>query len=359
MLFATPNIGADQTGYSQACWNYLMALHTAGFKDLDLFPTTSIDWRDVPFWAHPVRSQTNSSKRSPIIIHADPAHSTQTMLGGAPRLLLTVFETTKLPSRIVEQMSNSTDGIITASEFNRQGLVDSGYTKPIHLVPHTEGRWWWEKAPARTITDRFVFTYVGTMNERKNPFGALAAYKAAFPEERTDTAFALKTFATNEDQIKALEDAAEGRNDIWIWNDLWKESKIQWLHANTDVFVSAHYGEGWGVGPFKAKLLGKRVIYTDFSAVQEFLSPEHDFPVEYDLIDLSRWSVGETYTSAGPDEPLLQWAKPRFDALVEAFRTARKVESPTPEAHVQALRERFEWGNVGRQFIEVIDKYPG
>lgn len=359
MLFAPPPITGDQTGYSQACWNYLMALHTAGFKDLDLFSTGPLDWRDVPLWAHPIRSQTSSDNRCPIVIHGYSTRPSTVVLGGAPRLLLTVFETTKLSKRIVEHLHQWTDGIITASEFNRQGLEDSGYTKPVHVVPHTEGRWWWEKAPARTITDRFVFTYVGTLNERKNPFGALAAYKAAFPEERSDTAFALKTFATNEDQIKALEEATEGRSDIWIWNDLWKESKIQWLHANTDVFVTAHCGEGWGVGPFKAKLLGKRVIYTDFSAVREFLSHEHDFPVEYDMVDIPRWAVGETYTSAGRDEPLLQWAKPRFDALVEAFRTARKVESPTPEAHVQALRERFEWGSVGRQFIEVIDKYPG
>jgi glycosyltransferase involved in cell wall biosynthesis len=358
MLFAPPPITGDQTGYSQACWNYLMSLYTAGFRDLDLFPVGALDWRDVPLWAHPIRSQTNSDKRSPIVIHGDPLQPSKVVLGGAPRLLLTVFETTRLPKRNIDHLHQWTDGVITASEFNRQGLADSGYAKPIHLVPHTEGRWWWEKAPARTITDRFVFTYVGTMNQRKNPLGALAAYKAAFPEERADTAFALKTFATNEDQIKALEDATEGRNDIWIWNDLWRESKIQWLHANTDVFVSAHYGEGWGVGPFKAKLLGKRVIYTDFSAVQEFLSPEHDFPVEYDLIDIPRWS-GESYCLTEPDESPLQWAKPRFDALVEAFRTARKVESPTPEAHVRALRERFEWGSVGRQFIEVIDKYPG
>jgi len=292
-------------------------------------------------------------------MHASPAGSGDILLGGAPRLLLTVFETTKLPKRTIDQMHNWTDGVIAASEFNRQGLVDSGYTKPIHVVPHTEGRWWWENAPARTITDRFVFTYVGTMNPRKNALGALAAYKAAFPEESKDTAFALKTFMTNEDQIAALEAECAGRSDIWIWNDLWKESKIQWLHANTDVFVSAHYGEGWGVGPFKAKLLGKRVIYTDFSAVREFLTPEFDFPVECDLIDITRLSIGETYTSAGLGEPLLQWAKPRFDALVEAFRTARKVESPPPVEHIKALRDKFEWANVGRQFIEVIDKYPG
>jgi hypothetical protein len=228
----------------------------------------------VPLWAHAIRSQTNSPKRSPIIMHGDPTTISALRVGGAPRLLLTVFETTKLPKRIIDDLLAATDGIITASEFNRQGLVDSGYTKPVHVVPHTEGRWWWENAPARTITDRFVFTYVGTMNPRKNALGALAAYKAAFPEESKDTAFVLKTFATNEDQIAGLEAASEGRSDIWIWNDLWKESKIQWLHANTDVFVSAHCGEGWGVGPFKSKLLGKRVIYTDFSAVKtRYASP--------------------------------------------------------------------------------------
>ena len=359
MLFVPPPITGDQSGYSQACWNYLMSLHTAGFRDLDLFPNTSIDWRDVPLWAHAIRSQTNSPKRSPIIMHGDPTTISALRVGGAPRLLLTVFETTKLPKRIIDDLLAATDGIITASEFNRQGLVDSGYTKPVHVVPHTEGRWWWENAPARTITDRFVFTYVGTMNPRKNALGALAAYKAAFPEESKDTAFVLKTFATNEDQIAGLEAASEGRSDIWIWNDLWKESKIQWLHANTDVFVSAHCGEGWGVGPFKSKLLGKRVIYTDFSAVREFLTPEFDFPVECDLIDLPRWSVGESYTVAGQGESPLQWAKPRFDALVEAFRTARKIESPPPAEHIKALRDKFEWANVGRQFIEVIDKYPG
>lgn len=359
MLFVPPPINGDQTGYSQTCWNYLMSLHAAGFRDLDLFPSTPIDWRDVPLWAHDLRSQTNSPKRSPIIMHGDPSSVKALRVGGAPRLLLTVFETTRLSKRTISDLLSHTDGIITASEFNRQGLVDSGYTKPIHVVPHTEGRWWWESVPARMITDRFVFTYIGTMNARKNALGALAAYKAAFPEESKDTAFALKTFVTNEDQVKVLEELSEGRNDIWIWNELWKESKIQWLHANTNVFVSAHQGEGWGIGPFKSKLLGKRVIYTDFSAVQEFLTPEFDYPVEYDMVDIPRWAVGETYTSTEQDEPLLQWAKPKFDALVEAFKTARKTETQPPAQHVEALRERFEWANVGRQFIDVINRYPG
>jgi glycosyltransferase involved in cell wall biosynthesis len=187
----------------------------------------------------------------------------------------------------------------------------------------------------------------------------LRAYLAAFPIRQEGVALALKT-SCSPPRLAKVEKLIKGREDIWLWNELWTDRQMQWLFANTDCFVSAHHSEGWGLGPFQAKLLGKPVIYTDWSAVREFCSEAHgDIPIGYKMSPVMRHM--RQMAIYQEKEGRLHWACPKHDALVDAMRTMAQQPAVYAEKAKNAapiLREKFGWPVVGRRLLEVIQQLP-
>ena len=339
-------------GYTQAGLNYLMALLSAGHTDIDLLPLAAFRWDEMPVWARPLAAHRAGTTRSPCIIHAPPSTILGIQLSGRPRVGFTVFETDRIPYWNAKGLDETTDAMLVASQFNAEGLRAAGYTKPIHVVPHTVGPWWWERKHEKADPNTFLFTYIGTWHMRKNPMDVVMAYCAAFPTPVDGRALALKLSGTQGLEGR-LNELTKGREDIWIWNESWSETRIQWLHNQTDVFVTAHRGEGWGMGPFQAKLLGRRVIYTNWSAVTEFCTPEDgDLPIDYTLEATPRGLDNLPYFD-DPEGDLL-WAKPNFDSLVEAMRTAYAERRPPSEEVALKMQAKYGWQTVGKQLSEVV-----
>ena len=346
-------------GYAQAGLNYLMALKTAGFSDIDFLQLDQpFNWNQAPKWSWPLR-ENGSKDRGTAIIHRVPNFISKSRRGGGHFTGMTVFETDRLPYWMTQELEEVTEALIVPAKFNEAGLRMGGYTKPIHVVPHTVGDWWWKTSVPEERDRPFTFMYSGTWTVRKNVPGLLRAYRDAFPKPSPDIQLLLKTSYTLGASDMYFEEFGS-REDIRFWEDTWQEKQMLWLFANTDCFVSAHHSEGWGLGPFQAKLMGKPVIYTNWSAVTEFCSKTNgDIPVDYTMTCANKAFTGLPIY----DEPNgnLLWATPTHEALVEAFREMAKNADEyrrRAQAAAASLRDRYSWATVGQELLSVIRALP-
>jgi len=140
--------------------------------------------------------------------------------------------------------------------------------------------------PAKAFCFLFSFD-LNSYPTRKNPFGLVKAFQAAFPGASADVALVIKIggeaglFDEYRVALRAL--AARDRRIILL-EGAYDRDRILSLIEACDCYVSLHRSEGLGLGMIEAMMLGKPVIGTDFSGSRDFLSSETGFPVGHRLV---------------------------------------------------------------------------
>jgi len=161
----------------------------------------------------------------------------------------------------------------------------------------------------------FVFAHifdVGSLVERKNPFGLIKAYKNAFGN-RKDVMLILKYHSTTNDHnsIKLLISMSQGANVKhipWLFTDA---ENISFKHV-IDCFVSPHRSEGFGLNIAESMYFSKPVIATAYSANMDFMDDSNSYLLNYHLCVIKE--------QAGPYLPGYVWAEPDLDHLVDLMR---------------------------------------
>ena len=186
---------------------------------------------------------------------------------------------------------------------------------------------------------------------RKNPLGALEAYRAAVPTPDGRSVLACKLSGLEGDTAaaEAVRAAAASRPDVLLLTELLGEADMARLIASADVVLSLHRAEGFGLLPAEAAWRGRAVVATGWSAPVEFLHAEgavlvgwRPVPVE----DAQGLYGGEGATWAEPDVAQAATALARLIAEPElrarlgarAAAHAREVfDSRVWSDHVRAL----------------------
>lgn len=359
------------TGFTQAALNYLMALRSVDHPFQIMPFKWGVQWSEYPEWSHPVSQEAPMGlARNVGLLHDFPERfPNYPHPGDKANLGLTTFESDYLPKRILDQLQFSVDAVVVPSTFNKKVLEESGISIPVHVAHHTIGPHWWESAvDLSSKPDTYVYGYVGHYNDRKNPEAAIRAYLRAFPVDKGEAAFLLKSVtasgddSTIEERVARIVQEETGlsaeRDDIWIYDSIMDEKDIRWVYSMIDCYVSPHRAEGFGLGPFQAKLLGKPVIYTNYSGVTDFLCPsDGDFPVSYSLVDAPKTDKinGKIWNCPSMHRPI-QWADPSIDELVSAFK-ASHGKGPLHADRLDAFRDEFGWRGVGHQLGELLLSY--
>jgi glycosyltransferase involved in cell wall biosynthesis len=120
---------------------------------------------------------------------------------------------------------------------------------------------------------------------RKNPLGAIAAFRAAFGDRR-DRLLILKIGGVDhfpQDFAKITAAVADAPN-IRIDTNVYPPSVTHALTAAADVVLSLHRSEGFGLVAAEAMLLGKPVIATGWSGNMTFMDTESAALVEWRLV---------------------------------------------------------------------------
>ena len=87
------------------------------------------------------------------------------------------------------------------------------------------------------------------------------------------------------------------------------------LIAASDVYVSLHHGEGFGMGMLEAMCCGTPVIATDYSGNVEFTKPETAFMVPVKMVPLPEEE------RQGTTSFVTRWADPDIEVAAKHLRS--------------------------------------
>jgi glycosyltransferase involved in cell wall biosynthesis len=166
-----------------------------------------------------------------------------------------------------------------------------------------------------------VFLYifdVSSQTERKNPAGAIEAFRrAGFDRDEAVLVLKFTNAEYDREAVRRLQARADGLHVVFL--DGYMDRAELWaLIAAADCYFSPHRSEGFGLTMLEAMSLGKPVIATAYSGNLDFMTPDNSFPLAYRTITLDR--------DFGPYMRGASWADPDLDEAANLMRLI--VEHP-------------------------------
>jgi glycosyltransferase involved in cell wall biosynthesis len=219
--------------------------------------------------------------------------------------------------------------IWTPSQFSRASLTRLS-SHPIHVVPHHIP----VRAARRRCSDA-PFTVLAMADSRsslsrKNPAGALQAFRAAFGTSSA-ARLILKLSGRDED-LQALEASLGDRltaGNVDIVRGHLDSKELAMLYRSADVLLSLHRAEGFGLPMAEAMAHGVPVVATGWSGNLTFMSSADSYLVPYTLVPVEDESA--IYSASF-------WADPDLDEAANALR--RLAEQPKYYARLAAAAHR-------------------
>jgi glycosyltransferase involved in cell wall biosynthesis len=243
------------------------------------------------------------------------------------------------------------DEVWAMSKFVHEAIADKAPVPVVHIplpviVAPTPG------LSRRTFgipDDRFVFLVMYdalSVQERKNPLGAIEAFRRAFPDRRRVALVVRVNHAgsRSEDVVRVRRAVAETEGALLLDQHL-SRSDAQALQTCCDAFVSLHRSEGFGLNVAEAMLLGKPVIVTAWSGNMDFTTASNACLVDYQLVTLT--------SDHGPYRAGSRWAEPSLDHAAEFMN--RLVDDPPLRQELSrrgqmAIRTDFSAASVGARY---------
>ena len=209
------------------------------------------------------------------------------------------------------------DEIWTPSDFAGDS-IRKATDKPVRTIPYglaTLDKGTYGRAHFDLPEDPFLFLCMydsGSTMERKNPLGAIEAYKRAFPPDEPGVGLIIKINNPQPHDIQAVHTALAGYPEVFILSDVLEKTEVHALIACADVYVSLHRSEGFGLVPAEAMMLGTPVIATDWSANTEFMHSDIACMVGYQFVTIEE--------DCGPYEAGNRWAEPDIGQAADFMR---------------------------------------
>jgi glycosyltransferase involved in cell wall biosynthesis len=175
-----------------------------------------------------------------------------------------------------------------------------------HVVPPATRR------PPRDSRTPFTVLCFGDSRSslaRKNPAGALAAFRAAFGDS-PDAQLILKLSGSPADH-EEIGRAVAGCGNVTILRDFLTPDALAALYLRTDALISLHRAEGFGLPMLEAMAHGIPVVATDWSGNVDFMSNANAMLVPARLVPVQ----DDAGIYAGSI-----WADPDIDVAADALR---------------------------------------
>ncbi|MDP1874845.1 glycosyltransferase [Phenylobacterium sp.] len=221
------------------------------------------------------------------------------------------------------------DEVWVPSRYVAQAM--SGAQAPVRVVPHPlflEDYDSVRPAPRQAEFQAVSLFDFNSSAARKNPHGALAAFARAFGEDGS-ARLVIKTQngARFPHALNALRAAAPA--NVEVIDGVWPYEAVKSLIAGSDVLISLHRAEGFGLTLAEALALGTPAVATGWSGVTDFLDDEVAV-----LISAGRTPVEDPQgIYAGQS-----WAEPDVDQAAGALRALRA--EPERRARMAAAGRR-------------------
>lgn len=205
------------------------------------------------------------------------------------------------------------------STFTRDAVA-AATSKPVHVVPHplpdvrhTPNMRATLGLPRNALIVLNVF-HLGSAFSRKNPIAAVKAFRRAFGDAK-DRVLAIKLVDNGAAPWarRELDEAVAGACNIRIIDRMLSQPDMTGLMAASDIVISLHRSEGFGLVPADAMRLGKPVVATGWSGNLEFMSKNNSALISYRLVPVS--DSDPSFDDGGQS-----WAEANVDDAAEWLR---------------------------------------
>jgi glycosyltransferase involved in cell wall biosynthesis len=290
----------------------------------------------------------------------------------------TPWEITRVAPKYAENM-NRMDEIWSTSKFCLDAFAASGVKKPMLAVPWPLNDRWFNHNGKKALTDlgdQFVFFCFGTLDERKNQKDLIAAYLYEFGKEgmREDgtkvekgCVLALKTFMGSHqppDVNRTMETLKVIKNNYAnssklsikvIIKNIPEDDLPDWMNV-ADCYVCPSKGEGMGGPAIQCMALGKPLVSTTFSAMQDY----HQTPFSVRHVMEPVHGMNFAFGYAGSDG---EWGRPDVGDLRVQMRAAYQMWKDKPEEwkalcqkQKDFIRERFNYRTIGKVMKDRLEE---
>jgi glycosyltransferase involved in cell wall biosynthesis len=189
---------------------------------------------------------------------------------------------------------------------------------------------------------------------RKNPLAAVEAFRLAFRDDpRARLIVKCQNPKVYPEGHKQLLQAAVDNTNIAIDTTVMNRQQVARLIACSDVLLSLHRSEGFGLGIAEAMLAGLPVVCTDWSGCTDFVDTQCGMPVPFKLTSASDpqgefdygdmlWADPDIYEAA--DALRLLHERPDERLYLGQNGRDRALKRFSPEGYARALdacRSRF------------------
>lgn len=130
-----------------------------------------------------------------------------------------------------------------------------------------------------TLVFSTIFSF-GSAMERKNPQAVISAFQKAFmPED--DAVLILKSNSATLEQKAEIERLCGSYKNIRLCDGFWPREETQGLVACSDLYISLHRSEGFGLTIAEAMLMDVPVMVTNWSGNTDFCCADNAFLIDY------------------------------------------------------------------------------
>lgn len=292
------------TGYGEAAHNYLLALKRYADVELDIVPLLDTDSDNLhPRFAEllPYVGKHIDEPDWPdiVLVHAVPAYCHEfvtkdlTPHDNAIRIALTTWETEPVPKWMGKRLETYFDAVIVPSAYNETIFNEVLDNTIAYRIPHCfDPEWYgynteafekyWESK--RVDKSPYTFLWVGAWVERKNPIGVAKAFLHTFTNKDNVKLKLLSpgSYGAKQD-IELLKICAELQDQphIELITHRLTDEQLLELYYTSHCYVSAHHGEGFGLGACESALVGNPIIATAYGGMEDFMKEPNDYFVPY------------------------------------------------------------------------------
>jgi glycosyltransferase involved in cell wall biosynthesis len=179
--------------------------------------------------------------------------------------------------------------VLVPSLFTRTAILGLGAPLDVDVLAHpvaTQDH----GADVQPHSGGSVFTVLTVFNmasgfERKNPIAAVQAFRRAFGASLRARLIVKSVNADHHSKAAvALRSAIAGADNIRHIESTLSPAHLLELYAGSDVVISLHRAEGFGLTIAEGMLASRCVVATDYSGSTDFLSMETGRPIPYRLV---------------------------------------------------------------------------
>ncbi len=235
-----------------------------------------------------------------------------------------------------------------------QSAISASVTIPVVHMPHgIEVANREACAPEEFGVPKGRFTFLcmfdlSSIPARKNPEGAVEAFRRAFPTGSSPALLIKVGHAEAHPEVyQQLAKQFRDVPNVYLTDRMLTRARVNGLLSSVDGIVSLHRSEGFGLILAEAMSLGKPVIATGWSGNMDFMNAGNSCPVAYELVTLDR-----DYLSYRAGQ---RWAEPDIDHA--AYLLRRVVENAAYRKRIgerarATIRSEFSPAAAGRRYRE-------